>query len=109
MTFGSRAPYAKKRNERVMRSSLRRSDDFPDSGPTSIAFLNKKLLAIKRGGEWNMAREYRQAQENLVNARSDEERQISELLAARRPGLRGEVGRVRAGLRAAEQIYNGVQ
>ena len=104
--FGSRAPYAPPRNERAIRSNLKRSEDFPEFGPNSTAFLNKKLAATQRGNQYNLAREYRLAQESLVNARSDEERQMSELTTARRQTLRGEGGRVRAGLRAAEQVYN---
>ena len=104
--FGSRAPYAPPRNERAISSNLKRSGDFPEFGPNSTAFLNKKLAATQRGNQYNLAREYRLAQENLSNARSDEERQMSELTTARRQTLRGEGGRVRAGLRAAEQVYN---
>ena len=104
--LGARAPYAPPRNERAIRSNLHRSGDFPEFGTTSTAFLNKKLVATQRGNQYNLAREYRQAQESLINARSDEERQLSELTTARRQTLRGEGGRVRAGLRAAEQVYN---
>lgn len=104
--LGARAPYAPPRNERTIRSNLNRSGDFPEFGPNSTAFLNKKLAATQRGNQYNLAREYRQAQESLINARSDEERQLSELTTARRQTLRGEGGRVRAGLRAAEQVYN---
>ena len=97
----SRAPYAPPRNERAIRSNLKQSEDFPEFGPTSAA--------IQRGNQYNLAREMRYAQENLVNARADEDRQVSELMTARRPTLRGEAGRVRAGLRAAEQVYNYMQ
>ena len=107
--FGSRAPYATPRNERAIRSNLNRSEDFPQFGPNRTTFLNKKLAAIQRGGQYNIAQEYRQAQENLSNARSDEERQMSELTTARRQTLRGEGGRVRAALRAADQVYNTMQ
>ena len=107
--FGSRAPYAPPRNERAIRSNMKRSEDFPEFGPNSTAFLNKKLAANRSGNQYNLAREYRQAQENLSNARSDEERQMSELNTARRQTLRGEGGRVRSGLRAAEQVYNSMQ
>ena len=88
---------------------MKRSEDFPEFGPNSTAFINKKLDASKRGNQYNLAREYRQAQENLNNARSDEERQLSELNTGRRQQLRGEGGRVRSGLRAAEQVYNSMQ
>ena len=104
--LGARAPYAPPRNERAIRSNLNRSGDFPEFGARSTAFLNKKLAATQRGNQYNLAREYRQAQESLINARSDEERQLSERAATRRQTLRGEGGRVRAGLRAAEQVYN---
>ena len=104
--FGSRAPYAPPRDERAIRSNLKQSDDFPDFAPSSTAFLNKKLAATQQGNPYNLAQEYRQAQEALANARADEERQLSELNTARRQTLRGEAGRVRAGLRAAEQVYN---
>ena len=83
---------------------MKRSEDFPEFGPNSTAFLNKKLAANRSGNQYNLAREYRQAQENLSNSRSDEERQISELTSARRQTLRGEGGRIRSGLRAAEQV-----
>ena len=88
---------------------MKKSEDFPEFGPNSTAFINKKLDASKRGNQYNLAREYRQAQENLNNSRSDEERQISDLTSARRQTLRGEGGRVRAGLRAADQVYNSMQ
>ena len=107
--FGSRAPYAPPRNERAIRSNLNRSEDFPEFGPNSTAFLNKKLAAIQRGNQYNLATEYRQAQENLSNARADEERQMAELTTARRQTLRGYAGQVRSGLRAAEQVYNRMQ
>ena len=107
--FGSRAPYAPPRDERAIRSNLKRSGDFPEFGPNSTAFVNKKLEATKRGNQYNLAREYRQAQENLSNARSDEERQMSELTTLGRSTLRGYAGQVRSGLRAAEQVYNRMQ
>ena len=67
--------------------------------------MHKKLELIKRGGEGNLARAYRMAQEEHQKARLDEERQISELTTARRPGLIGEGGRVRAAQRAADQVF----
>ena len=88
-----------------MEADLKNSGLFPDSGPTSTAFMHKKLEQIKRGNEGGIARTHRMAQEALVTARLDEERQISELTTARRPGLIGEGGRVRAAQRAAEQVF----
>ena len=108
MTFGSRAPYAKARDERQMRRNMDRSDRFPESGPSSAAFLHKKLEMIKLGQEGNIGRMHRLARENLVEARLNEEKQISQLSTGRRAGLIGEGARVRAAQQAAEQIYNGI-
>ena len=109
MSMGSRAPYAPARNEQAIRSNLKRSGGIPEFGTNSTAFVNKKLAAIKRGNEYNLAQEYRQAQENIASARADQDRQLSELTSARRSTLRGYAGQVRSGLRAAEQVYNSMQ
>ena len=104
-TFGSRAPYADRRNEREMRAALKLSGIFPAEGPTSTTWLNSKLSLAQRGDEWNVARSWRNAQEDLVNARLDEERQIADLTTHRRPSLIGEGARVRNAQRVAEQAY----
>ena len=106
MTVGSKAPYAKARNEAGMKQNLKTSGDFPKSGPTSTAWLHKKLAAIHRGNEGNIARGWRMAQEDLLTARLHEEKQISELTTNRHPSLIGEAGRARAAQRAAEEVYN---
>ena len=106
-SFGSRAPYAKARDEPAMQQRLIQSGDYPDSGQTSAHWMHKRLQAIRLGNEWNVARNARIAQENRVSARLSEERQLSELNAARRGNLQGERGRVRAAQRAAEQVING--
>ena len=104
-TFGSRAPYADPRNEREMRNALKNSGRFPTEGPTSTAWLNSKLSLAQRGEEWNVARAWRMAQEDLVTARVDEEKQIQDLMTNRRPSLIGEGARVRNAQRVAEQAY----
>ena len=71
--------------------------------------MHKKLEQIKCGNEGNIGRTHRMAQEDLLTARLDEERQISELTTARRPGLIGEGGRVRAAQRAAEQVIGAMK
>ena len=86
-----------------MKADLKNSELFPDSGPTSTAWMHKKLEQIKRGNEGNIARTYRMAQEDRLTARLDEERQISELTTARRPGLIGEGGRAGSGQPNARQ------
>ena len=102
MAVGSKAPYAKPRDEAIMKRNHNNSGDFPKSGPTSTAWLHKKLVATQRGNEGNVARGYRMAQENLLTARLDEEKQISELTTNRRAGLIGEAGRARA-----RRVYDG--
>ena len=104
-TFGSRASYADPRNEREMRNALKNSGRFPTEGPTSTAWLNSKLSLAQRGEEWNVARAWRMAQEDLVTARLDEEKQIQDLMTNRRPSLIGEGARVRNAQRVAEQAY----
>ena len=89
-----------------MKQNLKTSGDFQESGPTSTAWLHKKLPAIHRGNEGNVVRGYRMAQENLLTARLDEEKQISELTTNRRAGLIGEAGRARATQRASQRVYN---
>ena len=71
--------------------------------------MHKKLELIKQGQEGNIARMHRMAQENLVMARLDEEKQLAELTTGRRPGLIGEGGRARAAQRAAEQVFNSMK
>ena len=69
--------------------------------------MHRQLQLIQRGGEGDLARMHRIAQEDRLTARLTEERQLSELTTARRPGLIGEHGRARAAQRAAEQVFNG--
>ena len=107
--MGSQAPYAPPRNEQTIRSNLNKSGDFPEFGTNSTAFINKKLATIQCGNQYNLAREYRQDQENLVNARTDDDRQLAEPTTAKRSTLKGYGGQVRSGLRAAEQVYNSMQ
>ena len=88
-----------------MRNALKNSGRFPTEGPTSTAWLNSKLSLAQRGEEWNVARAWRMAQEDLVTARLDEEKQIQDLMTNRRPSLIGEGARVRNAQRVAEQAY----
>ena len=104
MSFGSRAAYARTRNEQTMRKNIHQNEDFPHWGPTSTAFFHKKLLQIQKGNEWNIARDMRMAQEARLTARLDEEKQLEHLTTGRRPQLRGEAGRARAAARAADQV-----
>lgn len=108
MTFGSRAPYAKARNERQMRRNMDRSDHFPYSGPSSAVWMHKKRQMVLLGQEGDIVRMHRLARENLMEARPNEEKQVSQLSTGRRAGLTGEGARVRAAQQAAEQIYNGI-
>ena len=105
MSMGSRAPYAKPRREGPMKQNLLKSEDFPKSGPTSVEWLHKKLVKSQRGNEGNVNRDHRLARENLLTARLDEEKQISELTTHRRASLIGEASRAKAAQRAAEQVY----
>ena len=102
--MGSRAEYAKPRDEVRMKRNHIASGDYPKSGPTSTAWLNKKLTEIQKGNQGNLARDYRMAQENLLTARLDEEKQQQTLTTHRRAGLIGEAARARGAQMAAAQI-----
>jgi hypothetical protein len=49
------------------------------------------------------------SREDLLTARLDEERQLSDLTTARRPNLRGAGGNVRAAQRAAAQVFDSMK
>jgi hypothetical protein len=104
-SMGSRAEYAKPRDEQRMKKNHMASGDFPKSGPTSTAWLHKKQMEILKGNAGNLARDYRLAQENLLTARLDEEKQISELTTNRRASLIGEASRARGAQQAAAQVF----
>ena len=106
MPYGSRQPYAATpRNELAMRQGVRRDEKFANPSPNSVDWAHRKLAKIQKGNEGNFARSYRMAQEDLLTARLDEERQIQQLTQGRRPQLIGEAGRARAAHRAAEQVF----
>ena len=73
-----------------------------------MAWYHQQLQVVLRGNEWNVARAARIAQEGRANARADEERQLAELSAGRREGLRGITGKIRGAQRVAEQVINGM-
>ena len=97
MTIGSRAEYANPRNEQRMKRNIKASDNYPEDRPTSTAWLHKKQMEIIKGNSGNLARDYRIAQEDLLTARLDEEKQISGLTTGRRDSLIGEAARAKNG------------
>ena len=92
-----------------MRANLKQSGVYPAWGPTSTARLHKQHLLIQRGNEYNTTREMRMNKEDLLTARLDEERQLSDLTTARRPNLRGAAGNVRSAQRAAAQVFDSMK
>ena len=102
---GSRASYAQPRNEAAIKRKHASSADFPAPGPSSADWRHKKLIAIRERGAGDLVREYHKAQENLLTARLNEEKQIQELTTNRRAGLIGETARVRGAQRVAEQVF----
>ena len=63
-------------------------------------------MVAQHGNEGNIARDWRMAQEGLLRARLDRDKQISQLTTNRRPSLIGEAGRARSAHRAVEEVYN---
>ena len=62
-------------------------------------------MEIHKGNQGNLARDYRMAQENLLTARLDEQKQIFQLTTNRRASLIGEAARARGAQQAAAQVY----
>ena len=88
-----------------MNKNITASGDYPKDRPTSTAWLHKKQMEIIKGNSGNLARDYRLAQENLLTARLDEEKQISELTTNRRASRIGEASRARGAQQAAAQVF----
>ena len=105
-SFGSRTTYAKPRDERRMRANLAQSELFPKPGKSSLDWMHAKLAVVQRGHEVNLPRTIRMQQEDLLTARRNEEKQVSDLRTSRRHQLIGEASRAQAAQRAAEQVYN---
>ena len=108
MSYGSHAPYAKPRNERLMHERMKQSGIFPEFGTSSTDWMNDMLEKIQQGDAGNVARGIRMQQEVRINARLDEEKQLGDLMTARRPQLIGEAGRARSAQRAAQQVFAGI-
>jgi hypothetical protein len=81
--------------------------DFPTStrGQEETP-LFKKMQKIGRGKELNQVRTRRQALDDRMNYEMQSDQMMSQMRAARIPGLRGQGSRMMGAERAASQVYN---
>ena len=102
---GASVPYAEPREGLETRQRKAKAD-FPTSTKGQEEMLYKKMQKIARGKEINAIRTKRQALDDRMNYESQSEQMISQMRAARIPGLRGQGSRVMGAERAASQVYD---
>ena len=102
---GASAPYAEPR-EGLESMRRKAKADFPTSTRGQEEVLHKKMQKIARGKEINAVRTKRQALDDRMNYESQSEQMLSQMRAARIPGLRGAGSRMMGAERAANEVYN---
>ena len=101
---GASAPYAEPRDGLESMKRKAKAADFPTSKKGQEEYLYKKLQKIGRGKELNAVRTRRQALEDRMNYEMQSDQMMSQLRAARIPGLRGATSRMMGAERAANQV-----
>jgi len=81
--------------------------DFPTSTQGQEKTLYKKMQVIKEGKELNTIRTRRQALDDRMNYEMQSDQMMSQMRAARIPGLRGQGSRMMGAERAASQVLAG--
>jgi len=81
--------------------------DFPTSTRGQEETLYKKMQKIGRGKELNAVRTRRQALDDRMNYEMQSDQMMSQMRAARIPGLRGQGSRMMGAERAASQVLAG--
>ena len=102
---GASAPYAEPR-EGLESMRRKAKADFPTSTRGQEEVLHKKMQKIGRGKELNQVRTRRQALDDRMNYEMQSDQMMSQMRAARIPGLRGQGSRMMGAERAANQVYN---
>jgi hypothetical protein len=103
---GASAPYAEPREGLESMRRKAKAADFPTSTRGQEEVLHKKMQKIARGKEINAVRTKRQALDDRMNYESQSEQMLSQMRAARIPGLRGAGSRMMGAERAANEVYN---
>ena len=102
---GASVPYAEPR-EGLETMQRKAKADFPTSTKSQEEVLHKKLQKVARGKEINQVRTRRQALDDRMNYEMQSDQMMSQMRAARIPGLRGQGSRMMGAERAASQVYN---
>ena len=102
---GASVPYAEPR-EGLETMQRKAKADFPTSTKGQEEMLYKKMQKIARGKEINAIRTKRQALDDRMNYEMQSDQMMSQMRAARIPGLRGQGSRMMGAERAANQVYN---
>ena len=105
-TRGASVPYAEPREGLETMQRKAKAADFPTSTRGQEEMLFKKMQKIGRVKEINAVRTKRQALDDRMNYESQSEQMLSQMRAARIPGLRGAGSRMMGAERAANQVYN---
>ena len=103
---GASVPYAEPREGLETMQRKAKAADFPTSTKGQEEMLYRKMQKIVRGKEINAVRTKRQALDDRMNYESQSEQMLSQMRAARIPGLRGAGSRMMGAERAASQVYN---
>ena len=102
---GASAPYTEPREGLNTMKRKAKAADFPTSTKGQEATLyNKKMQMMKEGKELNAVRTRRQALDDRMNYEMQSDQMMSQMRAARIPGLRGEGSRMMGAERAASQV-----
>ena len=104
---GASAPYAEPREGLETMKRKARAADFPTSTRGQEEMLYKKMQKIGRGKELNAVRTRRQALDDRMNYEMQSDQMMSQMRAARIPGLRGQGSRMMGAERAASQVLAG--
>ena len=102
---GASAPYAEPRDGLQTMKRKAKAADFPSSTRGQEEMLYRKMQKIGRSKELNVVRTKRQALEDRMNYEMQTDQMMSQLRAARIPGLRGEGSRMMGAERVANEIY----
>ena len=104
---GASAPYAEPREGLESMRRKAKAADFPTSTRGQEETLYKKMQKIGRGKELNAVRTRRQALDDRMNYEMQSDQMMSQMRAARIPGLRGQGSRMMGAERAASQVLAG--
>ena len=102
---GASVPYAEPR-EGLESMKHKAKADFPTSTKGQEEVVHKKMQRIARGKEISAIRTKRQALDDRMNYEMQSDHMMSQMRAARIPGLRGQGSRMMGAERAASQVYN---